>query len=95
MIQQVFTVFDSAAGLFLEPFFCRTVEEALRKFRATVNHPDAGNISKFPEDYTLFHIGQYEQETGLLDPFPTPHSLGVAVTFIDRAGPSLEAASNA
>lgn len=80
----LFAVFDSATKLFLPPFECRTIEEAVRRFRATVNHPDAGNIGQFPEDYTLFHLGEFDQQSGEMVSLPTPHSLGIAVTFVER-----------
>lgn len=84
MKQLMFAVFDQAAGLYLQPFFAQTVEVALRRFRQTVNAVHEDNpIANFPEDYTLFHIGEFDQETGLPTPLPTPHSLGVAITFVD------------
>lgn len=89
MIKLFFAVYDSAAKVFMDPFMARTTEEALRRFRATVNHPEAGSIAEFPEDYTLFQIGEYDLETGLIRGLETPHSLGLAITFINR--PQLEA----
>lgn len=89
MKQQLFSVYDAAAKMFLEPFDARTIEEAMRRFRATVNHPEKSLISKYPEDYTLFHVGEFDQETGVLRPLDTPHSLGVAVTFVDGRIPDL------
>jgi len=83
MIQQLFTVFDSAANAWLEPFFAPTLEVGLRMFREICNKPDH-QFAKYPEDYTLFHIGSFSQASGVLEPLDTPHSLGVAITFIDR-----------
>lgn len=80
----LFTVFDSATKLFLPTFEARTVEDAIRKFRTTVNMPDS-QLHKFPEDYTLFQVGEFNQDTGELVPLATPHSLGVAVTYLDSA----------
>lgn len=79
----LFSVFDSAAKLFLPTFEARTIEEAIRRFRSTVNHAES-NISKYPEDYTLFHLGEFNQESGELLSLPTPHSLGLAVTFLEK-----------
>ena len=77
---QMFTVFDAAAKRFLEPFNAPTVEFALRQFRSSVESPDH-LFSKYPEDYTLFHIGEFDQESGVIHSFDTPHNLGVGVTF--------------
>lgn len=82
--KQVFTVYDSAAKAFLDPFFEGTIEQAIRRFRSTVNHPEPSLMSQYPEDYTLFHMGSFNVETGRMLSLDAPHSLGVAVTFIDR-----------
>jgi len=79
---KVFTVYDSAARKYLEPFFAETVEVACRMFRALVNK-DGHQFNRFPEDYTLFHIGSYNDDEGQLSAI-TPHSLGVALTYVSR-----------
>lgn len=78
----LFTVYDSAARRYLEPFYAETQEVAMRMFRQLVNRPDH-QFGKFPEDYTLFVIGEFDAETGLVTSFVAPHSLGVAVTFVN------------
>lgn len=82
MEQFIFTVYDSAAGRYLEPFFAPSVEFAMRGFREAVNRVDH-QFNKFPEDYTLFSIGSFDPVAGVLNA-EVPHSLGVALTFIDR-----------
>jgi len=77
-----FTVYDSAARRYLEPFFAETVEVACRMFRSLVNK-EGHQFNRFPEDYTLFHIGEYDAELGELTAM-TPHSLGVALTYVAR-----------
>lgn len=86
MMTEMFTVFDSAADAFLEPFFAPTVEVAIRMFRTLVNREDH-QFHVYPEDYTLFHIGTFDGSRGLVDSLATPHSIGLAQTFLDR-GPS-------
>lgn len=83
-----FTVFDSAAMRYLEPFWAPTVEVALRMFRQIVNTPEH-QFNRFPEDYSLFAIGEFDQETGRVSSYVELRSLGVAVTFLDRSGPTL------
>lgn len=86
MTEELFTVYDTAAHRFLSPFAAPTLEVAIRQFRSVVNQP-GHQFNTFPEDYTLFHVGSFDPENGLLDPLDTPHSLGIAVTFLD---PSVE-----
>lgn len=81
MNTQVFTVHDSAANRFLEPFFAPTQEFAMRGFREAVNQ-EGHQFNKFPQDYTLFHIGEFDAESGTMIA-AHPHSLGVAVTYMD------------
>lgn len=88
----VFSVYDSAAGLFLQPFVAQTIEVAIREFRAACNTPQH-QFAKYPEDYTLFHVGEFNAETGLLTPLTAPHTLGVAISYIDAPSP-LQAPEN-
>lgn len=85
MIQHAFSVFDTAAQRFLEPFWAPTIEFAIREFRRAVN-TDGHQFQQFPEDYTLFHVGSFNQERGEMVPLGTPHNLGVAVTLITSSG---------
>lgn len=81
MTKYIFTVFDSAAGAFLEPFVAPSIEFALRAFRKAVN-TDGHQFNEYPDDYTLFVIGSFSIEQGTIEP-QTPQSLGVAITFVE------------
>jgi len=85
----LFTVYDSASGRYLEPFFAPTVEFAMREFKTAVN-TDGHQFAKYPADYTLFTLGTFDGATGLLDT-REPTSLGVALTFVENPPMSLEA----
>lgn len=85
MEKLAFCVYDSAAGLYLEPFFAPSIEFAIRGFRQAVNREDH-QFNSFPEDYTLFHIGEFDQKKGVFVP-QEPRSLGVAITFLERQSP--------
>lgn len=83
MREEVFSVYDSAAKRFLQPFFAETVEVACRMMRQLVNKQDH-SFNRFPEDFTLFHLGTFDGETGEMQALGTPHSCGVAVTFLEK-----------
>jgi hypothetical protein len=93
MDSHVFTVYDSAAQRYLDPFTAPTIEFALREFRRLVN-TSGHNFNVYPDDYTLFLIGTFDQEAGVLNPIH-PQSLGVAVTFIDKPTLNLEETQDA
>lgn len=78
---QVFSVYDSAADAFLQPFFAPTVEFAVREFRRAVNE-EGHQFNQYPDDYTLFHIGEFDQSSGALAG-AAPRSLGIAITMMD------------
>lgn len=71
MIKLVFSVFDSKVEAYLEPMYYLTEAEAERAFRNACiqqEHPFCHNA----EDYTLFQLGDFDDNTGMLAPFTTP-----------------------
>ncbi len=80
MKQFVFAVYDSKSEMFNQPMFFKAKGEALRAFTDEANREDSA-IFKHPGDYTLFLIGDYNVDTGLLTPMPTPVSLGLGLEY--------------
>lgn len=78
----VFSVHDSKGETYNTPMFLPAKGMAVRAFGDQANDPGS-EINKHPEDYTLFCIGEYETDTGLLVPLKTPQSLGVAIEFLE------------
>lgn len=92
MKTQVLTVWDSAAKMYLEPFFAPSLEHGLRSFREAAN-AEGHQFNKYPEDYALFHIGEFNPETGRVDTFEELRSLGLAIYLVERK--ELEVVKNA
>ena len=86
---KIFTVFDSAAGAFLQPFFMQARGQAIRTFSDAVNNPEH-QFYKHPQDYTLFYLGEFDDEHGTFDG-QAPESLGNAVQFEIENGRELSA----
>lgn len=78
----IFSIFDSKAETFNSPIFLPAIGQARRTFGDQVNDKESP-FNKHPGDYTLFHIGEYETDTGLLTPLTTPTSLGLAVEYLE------------
>jgi hypothetical protein len=87
MKQLVFAVYDSKAELFNQPMFFTALGEAIRAFGDEANRSESA-IYKHPNDYSLFQIGEYYQETGLLESLTTPKSLGLGIEYIKPETPS-------
>ncbi|AXH74195.1 MAG: nonstructural protein [Microviridae sp.] len=78
MIVKMYVVHDSAVKVFLpapQTLFARTHGEAERNFRAVVNDPKSGHLHNHPEQFTLFYVGDYDDETGV----PTPRNAPEAI----------------
>lgn len=77
----MYTVYDSKAKVFLQPFLAQSDEIALRNFAYAAN--DKGtDIGRFPTDFSLHCIGTFCDESAMLDVFNQSQNLGIAVTFI-------------
>lgn len=61
----MYSVYDSAAKAFLPPFTFPTKDMAVREFRACAND-DAHAFCKYASDYTLFEVGEFNPETGVI-----------------------------
>lgn len=80
MIQHIFTVYDSKAAAYLQPFFAQTKGVAIRNFSDAVNDPQH-HFARHGEDYTLFELGHYDDSDAKFHIHETPESIGKAIEF--------------
>ena len=80
MKQQIFTVFDQKAEAYLPPFFLPAVGMAKRTFADCVRDKDH-QFGMHPEDYTLIHLGEFEDSTGEITMLNPPKILGTGIEF--------------
>lgn len=78
-----FSVYDSAAEAWLPPFFMRNKGEAIRSFASAANTNDH-QFAKHADDYTLFEIGTFDDETGALATVGQVRSLGTALEYLEK-----------
>ncbi len=65
MLQYVISVKDRAADIFNRPFFVPHRNVAIRDFTDEVNRKaDDNQLSKHPDDFDLYLLGQYDDNTG-------------------------------
>lgn len=81
----IFTIFDTKAKAYLQPFFSRNKATALREVTQVVNTPDH-SFNIHCEDYGLFQLGEYDEKTGKIESYPPIHiaNLIELKTFDDR-----------
>jgi len=62
----VCSVYDVKAKLWSTPFYSHSAVVATRDFSAAVRGD--GAIAQFPQDYELYSIGRWSDETGIFSP---------------------------
>lgn len=80
MLVEVFAVYDSKARNYGQPFFCINPAIAIRAFQSTVESPES-QLHKYPEDFSLFHLASFNDETGEFTARTNPTNLGLASQF--------------
>ena len=60
MILKAYTIYDKAAKAFNTPFFMHNKALAIRAFEDNVNSQEENNITKHPEQFSLFCLGEYD-----------------------------------
>lgn len=68
MIQGVYTVRDEPSGAFMGLQLNQNDEVAIRSFDFAMQ---SNEIMRFhPEDFSLWLVGEYDDQTGCIQPFP-------------------------
>lgn len=67
VLKMVYCVYDDKADAYLEPFIARSDGEAIRMI-ATVAVDPNHMFGKYPTDYCLFRVAEWDEWLGLLYP---------------------------
>lgn len=78
MILKIFSIRDAKTEVYNAPFYQKTMGEAERNFHTTVNDSKT-TISQYPEDYDLYYLGEYDDNTGQFKALDTPQHVMKAV----------------
>jgi hypothetical protein len=73
---QVFSIYDSKIEAYMPPFFLKSIGEAKRVLGDAVLDPKSA-LSQHPEDYTLFHLGSWDDTDAQFAPTLSPESVCV------------------
>lgn len=86
---EIFTIHDSKADAYIQPFIAANTALARRMFCDAVNRPDT-DFYNYTADYTLFHLGSFDQTEGTFTLIEKV-SMGNALQFRDENHPTLRA----
>lgn len=64
---KLYSILDEKAGTFCPPFVCVSNGVAVRQLMDLVQD-EKTTISKYPEDFSLYFVGDFADDTGLLLP---------------------------
>jgi len=84
MIHQVIAVQDIKVGAFSKPVAVPTDGAGVRAFQDAVNDPST-EYNKHPEDYSIFNLGTFNDQTGELITAKPTH-LASAVALLKVSG---------
>ena len=78
---KIFAIRDSKAEAYLNPIFMPKTAQAIRAFQTCTNDENH-DFNKYANDYTLFEIGEYDEETGTIKMHESKINLGLASEHI-------------
>lgn len=75
---KIYTIRDQKAECFNTPFFQKSHGEAERAFTQLVND-DKSMVHQYPDDFDLYYVGTYDDNTGVIQSLDTPQHMMKAV----------------
>jgi len=82
-ILQMFTVYDVKAETYSQPITAPTIN-TMGRILGDVLAEGQHAYAKHPEDYVLFHLGEFDDSTGQVDLLKAPNSLFVLRTLMPQ-----------
>lgn len=77
---KVYSVYDVKTEAYLNPFYMKTRGEAVRAWGEVVNDPQT-NFCKFPTDYVLYEIGEFDDAKGTIECYEPRIPIGTALEY--------------
>ena len=81
MINNIYAVFDVKAGAYLQPFFMQNNALAIRSFSGACKDTST-MFNAYPEDYTLFQLGSFDDCVCRFTNNDAPIPLGKALDYV-------------
>lgn len=81
MKMEVMVVYDSKARAHLLPMFVSHIEVGQRGFADAANDKTTV-VGRNPSDFSLFHIGEWDDEIAEYTAFETRRAMGLAATYV-------------
>ena len=66
MQQKLFSIYDKKTNCYERPFIARHSAEVAREWPKVISNPET-KYGKNPTDFSVFEIGSYDDETGIME----------------------------
>ena len=76
----MYSIHDNKAEAYLPPFYLHNKNMAIRSFSDAVQD-EASTFFKHPEDYSLWEIGEFDDQTGEIIYYTPHHALGTGLDY--------------
>lgn len=85
-MSKLFAIYDLKARFFGSPVIFRSKDEAVRSVVDIMSRHDVDNmICVHPEDFSLFEVGEYDNQSGVITPC-APVQVFSGVEFLSMGG---------
>lgn len=75
MILEMFSLYDTKALCFSQPFYSANQSSAVRTVMDTLAGGDS-LLSRHPDDYILFHVARFDDSNGAVEPLSKFENMG-------------------
>lgn len=75
---KIVTVRDIVANAYGNPMFVASLGGAIRSFSDEINKTDGNQLALHPEDYEMYHHGEFVPETGEFEILEKPVQIAAA-----------------
>lgn len=83
MKKSLYSVYDVKGKTYDFPFAHQNHETALRAFHQAASDPN-NFLNKYPQDYMLMYVGEFDDQTGRYQNVEAPTSLGTAAALLAK-----------
>lgn len=80
----IFAIRDVKAAAYLRPFFSQNHQVAMRDCTSACRNPESPFV-KFPTDFELYQLGEFDDESGLITTLKHPTNLGTMHQFLPES----------
>lgn len=87
MFLKLYSVLDRKAGFFKTPYAARSDGEMTRNLADAMRDP-ATTIAQYPEDFSLYEIGSFDDTTGLMVAVHPPRHVCDATQLMPKPRPA-------